>query len=546
MVEKHWTWLFLVTTALLAGRGPAAAEDHRPGPSGKPTKIVASDYPSIQAAIDATKELGVYHVYIPSGVYVLDKPLNLTRRVYRRDGRLDDGKWHHIPLLIEGAGRSTLLVARTGDKPTIDLTGSMFATIRDLELRGEDAECGIFMARYRNPKPKGFTAPSAGWHHFINLDVTGRFHKAAVMSWDSEGNTFLHCRIRNKEGDAMVFSDYNRMGIASPYAPTAPSCNTVVRFFACGLMGHGQDSVALRLNGAGDVAFDGGYISTSPDAFAGIYMDGTHHCRNVAIRSTRMECKGRHCVYAVGAVGDVAIEGGQWISQRGEIIRHECRAPEATGPHRYVGSAKHGGVAYNWTIRNLRPSRNFPDDPGLKLQEGRFCAMRFESLLDSTIEHISFQSQYLSTDQDGKKTVVVATDIPIVEVLKYSRRNVFRVPSRQSVRLAGDARNNTIIATADGLPDAVPSLWLSAQSSWHKGRPTAPRQYDGMTRTYLNPDAGLSLLNLGVRNVYEVTHPKRGDLLLHDGTRFPDGKPRLAVYDGSQWLFFSPVLAPEK
>jgi len=385
-------------------------------------------------------------------------------------------------------------------------------------------------------------APSSGGHYFENVTIMGGYGTAAVLSWDSETNRFVNCSIRNTMGHGFVFTDHNREGIRSPYVENAPSCNTELRFYGTKLGASGEGSAALRLSGASDVSIHGGYISTGPDAFAGVYLDGTIRVCHVSLRDMRMECRGKHCLYAVGAVSDILIEGGQWISQKGEMILHEDQVSSSDPAHRAVFSRKTTGRARNWTIRNLRPSRNFEADPNLKLRAGRFRAMRFDSLQDSVIGQISFQSQYVVTDKEGGRSVVVASDIPLVEVTKYSRRNLFRVPSRESVVLTGDAKNNQIIAIADGTTEAVPSLWLSGRSSWYQDRraPTTPRSYDGTHRTYVRPDRGLALLNLGIMNVLEIDKPRAGDLAIQDGTGLADGRPCLTLYDGSTWRALVP------
>ena len=48
------------------------AEDQR-------ERIIATDYSSIQEAIDSARELGILHIYLPAGKYEIAKTLNLTR-----------------------------------------------------------------------------------------------------------------------------------------------------------------------------------------------------------------------------------------------------------------------------------------------------------------------------------------------------------------------------------------------------------------------------------------------------------------------------------
>ncbi len=546
----------MVVTLALTFPGGCASTKEQPGRA-KPHIIIATDYGSIQEAIDAARELEVYHIYVPSGVYYIDKTLNFTGLTWSPIRRKrPDGSEEMIPrnntLTFEGAGRSTILIARTGDTPAMDLTGCQpMMIMRNFVLQTPFVEerekqtyhwaagssVGIFMARIRNPRGG---APSSGSHVFQNVTVQGNFKIACILSWDSECNRLINCRISNtSSGDGYIFTDHNREGIKSPYVENQPSCNTELHFYGTNFRSEG--GAALRINGASDVAIHGGYISTGKDALAGIYLDGTIAARSISLRDIRMECGGKHCLYAVGAVSDILIEGGQWISQRGEMILHENKVRGNHPAHRNVFSRSTTGRAQNWTIRNVRPSRNFEDDPGLKLQEGKFCAMRFESLQDSIIEHVSFQSQYITKDKDGKTKAVVATDIPVVVVEKYSRRNVFRVPSRKSVVLGGDAKNNQIIATADGTGEEVPALWLSGKSSWYKkrGSPTAPRYYDGVNRTYIKPDAGISLVNLGLMDVKKIKNPEAGDIAIHDGSGLKGSRLSAVFFDGGKWISFA-------
>ena len=46
-----------------------------------------------------------------------------------------------------------------------------------------------------------------------------------------------------------------------------------------------------------------------------------------------------------------------------------------------------------------------------------------------------------------------------------------------------------------------------------------------------------SVLNLAPQDPADIKHPERGDVILVEGKRFPDGRPRLAVYDGKGWLY---------
>jgi hypothetical protein len=119
----------------------------------------------------------------------------------------------------------------------------------------------------------------------------------------------------------------------------------------------------------------------------------------------------------------------------------------------------------------------------------------------------------------------------------YSRRNTFEVPSRAAVALGGDARGNQVVALADGTDEIVPPLWRSGVAEGRRFRQTFDA---GTRRMYVDPDASGSLLNLGMCNVLELPDSREGDVALHDGSGFADELPRLAVYTGGRWLFFSP------
>ena len=166
--------------------------------------------------------------------------------------------------------------------------------------------------------------------------------------------------------------------------------------------------------------------------------------------------------------------------------------------------------------------------------------MRFESLLDSVIENVNVISRYMESKNEVESVPV--TEAPFVVVGKYSRRNFFRVPSREAIRLEGDAANNQIIATADGTSEQVPELWRSGQSSFmgRSYKPYEPRDYNGTSRTYIKPDAGASLLNLGIMDVRKINHPKAGDIAVHDGSGMAVAKPCFVMFDGNDWVCLTP------
>ena len=178
----------------------------------------------------------------------------------------------------------------------------------------------------------------------------------------------------------------------------------------------------------------------------------------------------------------------------------------------------------------FRPAGGEPTGPRIRL----------DSLQDSRITN---NNHWVSVNKSGEDIKIL---VPHIVVEKYSRRNTFEVPSREAVELRGDAKGNSIVALCDDSEDKIPSLWLSGwtDAPGDKVRslglyPSARQKYyDGTRRTYINPDDGLSLLNLGRVNVFEIEKSRDGDFVLHDGTGFEDGEPRLAVFNGRKWLFF--------
>ena len=539
----------LAVLALSLMVGGRAGFTEEPPAVPKPEKIVATDYPNLHEAIEAAKRLDVYHIYIPSGIYYIDKTLDLSglswspvpEKPEYGNGAIARNK----TVIFEGAGRTTILVARTGDTPAIDLTGShpymilknfVLETPCDTDYKWlKGSAVGIFMARMGPGRYPEQNPASSGDHYFENVTVQGAFETACVVSYDSEVNRFVHCTFSNTIADAFIFTDFNREGVKSPNQVLGESTNTEQRFYGTNFGARGDGAVALRICGVSDVSVHGGCFSTGGNAFAAVYLDGTGHVAQFTIRDVRMECSGAHCIYAVGAVSNVVLEGGEYGSIRGENIRHEERIPSKEGPHRFVAFPEASGRAQNWNVRNVRLAKWFGSDPAKSSPGAR---IRFDALQDSRFTNINF-------DVRRNKSGEMETDLPLIVVEKYSRRNSFEVPSREAVELGGDAKANTIVALCDDSEDKVPALWMSGwtdvvneEMGWVAER--RQKFYDnGMRRTYVMPDAGQSLLNLGMTNVLEIARPRKGDFALHDGTGFEDKAPRLAVYDGKQWLFFS-------
>jgi hypothetical protein len=166
-------------------------------------------------------------------------------------------------------------------------------------------------------------------------------------------------------------------------------------------------------------------------------------------------------------------------------------------------------------------------------------------LQDSRVENNVFYT-LRGTRQDENYTwpkQKAYTDGPMVVVEKYSRRNTFELPSREALDLRGDAKSNAVTALADDLEEKVPPIWKGGQS------PEVPGfqgYIDGRRRTYADPDSSGSLMNLGLTNVFKINRARRGDVAMHDGTDFADGQARLALFDGTKWVFFKPEEVPKR
>ena len=495
----------------------SSAEDQR-------ERIIATDYSSIQEAIDSARELGILHIYVPAGKYEIAKTLNLTG-------------FHGG--ILEGAGcYTTIIQAATGSTPGMDLTNSSAIVLKNFQLTGTGS-VGILMRGKSPGRSSEQSIMSSGNHKVHNVRVTG-FSKAAVLSSDSEPNYFYTCFFASG-GAAVVITDYDREGVTSSDMAIEGSANNTTYFYGTIFIAAGPDAAGLRISGATSVFIEGGFVNNT-GSFAGIYLDGTGHLGQITIRDVHMEGATKHNIYAVGAVRNVIIEGAYWDISGSETanIRHQERIPGRDGAHQYVAFPDASGRAENWNIRNVllvRAAGGAPTGPRI----------RFDGLQDSRISNI----HYLVSLSDIK------TLVPHIVIEKYSRRNVFEVPSREAVELRGDAKGNTIVALCDDSEDKIPLLWQSGWTDAPGGGPNGVRwmglyamarqkYYDGTRRTYIKPDAGLSLLNLGVVNVFEIEKSRKGDFVLHDGTGFEDSEPRLAVFNGDQWLFFRISASPQQ
>jgi len=501
--------------------------------------IISTDYPSINAAIEAAKEKKINHVYIPPGEYEITESINMSG-IYGIFGAIK----------LEGAGQTTILNGKTGKDPVIDFTGSAHCQLENMYIRGVDADVGILMAR----PPHGKT--SAGGHLFYNVTVAGKFRAAAVNSIASECNRFVNCCFGNDApgADTFTFSQRNLYDVESPYqGKPGLSTNTELRFYGTIIDNNGKDSVGLRITGsAGDISIHGGYFHH--DGFACIYMDGSTGggVGNVTIDDLRIESnKGDHVIYATGYVHHVSIKGGDWQSRKEVILVEDV--PSTDNPaHRTVIKTPHG-TPHNWEVRDTQMRQTIWVAEGEKTGDvGEFVAMRFDRLQDSHMGPFSFSPNFLK--QIGPNWLPhYAPNSREVVIEKYSRRNTFETGAREAIVLSGDAEGNQVIALHDPAKRTDDYMPL-----WRSGCPTpeectgSPRGHvsdyadlgPGIRRTYQMPDKGIALMNLGVLDVRKIRGARRGDIAIHNGSGYADGQPRLAVYNGRQWVFFSISPAP--
>jgi len=584
LFSKRVAWLSALVIGAVLSVAQVGVSSEATGRE-KPPIIVATDYPSINAAIEAARNMRVPRVYIPAGIYEVTKSLNLTG-AYAAGTTDNPRKVVRMPaFVLEGAGFGTVLIGRTGKDPVIDMTAAGHCQIRDLSIVGEDADVGIFMGR---------KSGQTGLHVFSHIGMGGKFRKAAIYSVCSEVVNIYDSWLQNSyegpegNGDVYVFNFLNNEKVKSPYMGElrGPVTNTALWFHGVSLVAYGKDSVALRIEGpAGAVGMYGGYIMAG--GFAGIYLDGSKGgVSHITLDGVRIESnKGKHALYATGKVHDIVIRGGSWSSSRGVPIRVEDYPTDGSKAHKDTvfpvqeRAGKRGkfryGVPYNWRISNIILNQAVwiaeEDTEGAKIAtvvarvrpkesvpptSADFIAIQFDALQDSVLKNITFIPVLLRYQKGSKSWKDEYPEKALdIAVEKYGRRNTFVVASRDQIRLAGDQQANEVVALHDFAGKKkkhYTSLWRSAEtgpeSIYYPRLPTNIYQDPGpgIRRTYIKADSGLSLLNLGTVDVRKIKGAKEGDIAIHDGSGFEDGKPRLAIFDGKEWIYFSPSGLPQQ
>ncbi len=530
-MRRMWIIVFFISVAIHSlSYGKVPLRDDR--------IIIASDYPSVYDAVEAAKKMKIRRVRIPAGRYVITKSINLTNLYGDQGG-----------MTLEGDGWTTQLIGRTGKDPVIDMTGSCHNLIENFSIRSETSDIGILLGR--NGRGSG------GGSVFRHVSIGGPFRIAAVYSFCAECAKWYHCSIANswkgsEGGDAYIFTQYNYRNIKSPYlGKMKQSTNTVLEMYGCFVFNWGPNSVGMRIvGGTSDITIYGGYHAFS--GFSAFYLDGSRGgVSSVTIDGVRVEAYGgKHVLYAVGRSDNIKICGSIWECEK-EAILAEAVPSQKNPAHKsvYLPDKSSNGMAQNWTVREMVLSRRQalagkPRD--LKDFKKTFVAMMFDNLLDSTIERITFRPTVYFKEDPNQRSYPVANALEIM-IKEFSRRNTFVVSSRDAVELGTDASQNEIIALHD--PSSGNNRFISlyrqgqAKPEACTGWPRSPvSDYrdpgPGIRRRYIMPDKGISFLNLGMVDLRTVKGARKGDLAIHNGAGFSDGKPRLAIFDGKKWIYF--------
>ncbi|HEX8911132.1 MAG TPA: hypothetical protein VF796_02150, partial [Humisphaera sp.] len=316
---RHACLLGLLLLAPSAAVAVASAAPATTQPATQPAAVpaaprpfrVATDYPTIQAAIDSLPDTGGT-VYVPEGRYVLDKALDFTRRNYHVLLRDEEKKAGIRPrtnqyVHLMGAGNGTILEGRMKEGPVIDMTDSSFCSISQLRVESRTAQCGILLAR-PHPKNRKGTLLSCGWHTFYSVNVGGSYSVAAVYNQASEVDRWYGCQFSNTHPDAhvFVFAYGNFAGIVSPYAGELCELgsNADQRLHGC-LITHHCGAPADKDNPKGATIYVQGWaedftladcdFGVGANVKAAIWLDGERNpCKGMHLTDNRIENRARH------------------------------------------------------------------------------------------------------------------------------------------------------------------------------------------------------------------------------------------------------------
>jgi len=379
-------------------------------PGKRAPRVIATDYPNLQAAVDALPgRMG--EVYLPRGDYVLEKTLDLSSK----PGGYPGG------IRIVGAGRSTRITAKTRGQPAIDLTGTNHCIMSDLWITAENVKpeeqpnVGILLARNLN----GYSAQE---HRFTNINIVGKFTVANVYNITSELCRFVGCTFINTSPGShnLVWSSDNFADVTSPYRGKIKHkfSNTELRVIGCSLYnwGGGKGGSNVHLRGfTMDTTFRDCYMNPPKGGHA-VHLAMSRWggpVESIVFEGIRIEADNASDVFRLEgrheniSIRDCSIMYGEGLFLRGEEVN------TLTLQNNMI-----------WNIRGWK------------------TAMRFERLLNSRIvgNIYRFQNWGGKNPQKGSERLVVGG---------LARGCLIQVPRRELVQLKSIERS-----TIDALDEA--------------------------------------------------------------------------------------------
>jgi len=423
------------------------------------------------------------------------------------------------------AGNGTVLRGTMKAGPVIDMTDSSYCRVSNMRIESQTADCGILLARIAGDNPHVWkegqrkVSPSAGWHEFDNLWISGKYRVACVYNLTSEVNWWYGCRFMNThpDGACFVMTYHNYAGLESPYlGKLCEQSSNVDQRIIGGLVCAWGCKYGILLRGhIGDFTLR----DTSWGAHGGeaaIFLDAVGHAViDIDIADNRFECGMKHVILMKGNVVRTRIQGNHFAHWGGgEAIRHEA-APQKCWPQADKVCSVNGNDDYlkeRYAADRLVVKDNTFLSRDLKVPH----TVWLDAVRNSEIEITSYERTFAEGTEQGA----------LIGVGEFCEGTVFTVEDRADVHFAQTPVRTLIEAIREGAGHA--GLGASVSGG-------APK---GIRRTYLGLKAD-TLLNLTPTDVTKIEHPKRGDIALDNGTNTQSGKPGLAVYDGESWVFMN-------
>lgn len=448
--------------------------------------LVATHFPDISAAFRKLREHGGT-LYIPNGTYPVSETIDLSGLGYDRGIR------------VIGDGRKAVILGDTHGKPIIDLTATGQISFENVNITSKSANVGILHGRSGGR--------SAGCCNYSFVFMEGAYSLACVYNLGSEVNRYYNCLFWNNApgGHGYIFTYRNYFDIESPYiALDQHACNTDLAFYGCfwGVYGGAGTEVNLYLLGpvTADVSLYGGDMSNKQPGRAAILLDARDtYMLSVRVHGMRFETAGtKHCIEAInGNILNVQISENMMESQEESI---------------FAGGS---GWKENWTVTDNMARCLKESDWG---QDTGRPAMRFDSLVNSTINGTSGQLKRLNTipggvNDSGESELDKKRFYPLtsIRVDKESHGNHFIVRQSEDINLPPDTTGTRVAVLND----------------------------DAYGREYFH-GVGVGtpvLLNLLPCDTAAIPNPKKGDVVLDSGKNAPNGIPTLAIYDGKRWRY---------